>query len=110
MFKAISQTQYQQRVTELQDLCERIVAAKRKVYTLGQQDTHRNFRVTAAIKGSTAGDEIATHLLKQVGAVVNLLCHPEIDDSEQDTRFADLRNYVDLAYVLYKEGQAHDKI
>lgn len=110
MFKAISQDQYEQRVTELDTHCQTVIDAKRKVYTNGSGDVMRNFRVAAIVKGSTAGSELATHLLKQVSAVVNLLCNPDIVDSEMDTRFVDLRNYVELGYVLYKEGQAHDKL
>lgn len=89
--------------------CHEIVKEKRTVYTSGSPDVHRNFRVSAAMKGPkvTLGSELATHLIKQVGAVVNILCDPNTLDTERDNRFADLRNYIDLAYSAYKEGIVH---
>lgn len=97
------------RAVVLHELKESIVRTKRPVYTVNTSDVHRNFRVSAALKGPTVtlGSEIATHLVKQIGAVVDILCNPNNRDTELATRFADAVAYLELAYSAVAEGIAH---
>jgi hypothetical protein len=86
-----------------------IIRQKRDVYTQSTGDVVRNFRLGAAMAGSTIGQNLAAQFTKQVIAMLQLITDPNCSDSEQDTRFVDVLNYTRLAYVLWKEGQAHDR-
>ena len=106
----VSTSTYDQRVDELDKLCKEIIAEKRPVYTHSTGDTLRNFRVNAIVANSTVGQALTFGLVKQLNAVVDLLTDANSTDTERDNRFADARNYLDLAYVAYKEGQLHERV
>ena len=97
--------QYDKWANDLLTLRTEIRNAKRPVYTHGSGDVFRNFRVGAAMTGSTPGHDLSHHLVKQANAVINLLIHPDIPDAERATRFADLMNYAELAYVMWMSNQ-----
>lgn len=86
-----------------------IQQAKRNVYTAQTSDIYRNFRIGGAMTNSTTGQDLAHHLIKQANAVCQLLVDPNCTDNEKDARFADLMNYTELAYVLYKKNAQHEK-
>lgn len=94
---------------QLQTLADDIVMAKRHVYTNGNPDIVRNFRVGAVVSNSTLGQQLVFGLIKQITALADIMTNPSSTDTEKDNRFADARNYIDMCYVVYKEGQQHDK-
>ena len=100
--------EFDQLAADLHTLRKAIQAEKRVVYTAGGGDIYRNFRLGAIMTGSTTGTDLAHHLVKQANAVVVLLTNPEINDAEKATRFADLMNYTELAYVLWYKGKQHE--
>lgn len=100
--------EFQRHRTVLNNLCEEIMGAKGPVYTQATGDRLRNFKLVAEmINGGTAGQVISVYLAKQFLSVTELLSNPSVQDTERETRFADLRNYLDLAYALYMEGSQH---
>ena len=109
MGNSLKEEQFQLHREHLDSLCKEIVDKKRHVYTQGSPDVLNNFRLSAVLANTTVGQQIATHMIKQFVSVMNLLTRPDIIDSEKDTRFADLRNYLDIAYAAYKEGAVHEK-
>jgi hypothetical protein len=101
--------EFDQLAANLHTLRKAIQQEKRQVYTNGGGDIYRNFRLGAIMCGSTTGTDLAHHLVKQANAVVVLLTNPEIDDAEKATRFADLMNYTELAYVIWTKGKQHEE-
>lgn len=108
MYKPITEEMFQTHRAALGGLSQEIIDKKRHVYTQGNADILHNFRLSSQMANTTVGQQIATHMIKQFVSVVNLMTRPDIIDSEKDTRFADLRNYLDIAYVAYKEGAVHE--
>ena len=107
--KPIKPAVYDRWVKRLDKMCRHIIKSKRPVYTGKSADVVKNFRMAAQFKKSTPGSELSTYLIKQTLSVVGLLTDPTLTDSERDTRFADARNYIDIGYVMWKEGVAHEK-
>ncbi len=105
----VNEVDFTSLVTDLDNLCKEIVAAKRPVYTNGNGDSLRNFRLNAALANSTLGQQLGFGLVKQITAIVDILNNPNTTDEERDRRFADARNYIDMAYVAYKKGQLYEK-
>ncbi len=101
-------TTYDVLVAELDKGCKQIIAEKRKVYTQGSHNVLRNFQEVARLTGQTAGQVLAVYWAKHLISCMNALCKPHITDSEIATRFQDARNYLDLGYVLYTSGLAHE--
>lgn len=101
--------EFNQLTTDLHNERKAIQMAKRSVYTAQTADIYRNFRIGGAMTNSTTGADLAHHLIKQANAVCQLLVDPNCTDTEKDARFADLMNYTELAYVLYKKNGQHEK-
>lgn len=100
---------YDSHVKELDKLAADIVQSKRKVYTNGNRDVFRNFRLNAALANGTLGQQLGFGLVKQVTAIIDILNDPKCADSEKCTRFADAINYLKLGYVAYQTDQLHEK-
>jgi hypothetical protein len=102
----VSQAEYEILVAELDEGCKKIVAAKRPVYTQGSVDVLNNFKQVAQLTGMTVGQVMAVYMAKHVLSLMTHLGNPDgITDEELGTRFGDLRNYVDLAYVGWRTGE-----
>ena len=80
------------------------------MYTQGGGNVIRNLEISGVVTQSTVGKELLSHLMKQIIAMAQLLIDPNCADQERDKRFADAKNYIDLAYSIYKEGQAFNKL
>jgi hypothetical protein len=107
--KLVSLDEYDLTAKQLHDLCAEIKATKRPVYTAGTADMFRNFRLGALACMDSPGHDLSHQLMKQVNSVVVLLTNTAIDDAEKATRFADLINYAELGYVMWKFGISSEK-
>lgn len=92
---------------ELNSHADLIIAAKRPDYTRENTDVLANFKETADFCGITPLQAWLVHFYKQFSAVARYVKTPTATPSESiDSRFADLRNYLQLGYALHKEEQA----
>lgn len=90
--------------TELATTCMHIVQAKRPEYTEGNTDVLNNFKVVAKELGLTPLQVWYIYTRKHVASISQFCKDPTRPLSEPiESRFADLRNYLDLGYALVKE-------
>jgi hypothetical protein len=88
----------------LNDLADQIVVKKRPDYTQQDTDVLANFKRAAHDAGITPLQAWLVHFQKQYSAVARYVANPTCEPSESITsRFADLRNYLQLGFALYNE-------
>lgn len=101
----MTQNIFDQHIEQLNDLADSIVSAKRPDYTRENPDILANFKETADFCGITPMQAWGVHFFKQFSAVMRMVKNPDGTPSESlDSRFADLRNYLQLGYAIYKEA------
>lgn len=101
----ISAETYDALAAELHELRRKIIAAKRPTYTQASENCVRNFQQGAdLVPGVSPGQVLAIYLGKQIVSIMNILADPSVQDSEKETRFADAMNYIEIAYVMWKEN------
>jgi hypothetical protein len=91
-------------VNQLNELGDQIVGAKRPDYTRESDDVLQNFKESAREAGITPMQAWLVHFHKQYSAIARFVKNPECTPSEPiPQRFADLRNYLQLGYGIYRE-------
>lgn len=82
--------------------CEREVEeGKRASYTTGNEDVLHNFKRDAEMQGIPPMQNLLSHFLKQVAAVVSYVKNPEVEPSESlMSRVGDIRTYAKLLMAL----------
>ncbi len=100
----MTQTEFDQRIQQLNDFADDIILVKRPDYTRDNTDVLSNFKEAADFCGITPMQVWGVHFFKQFSAVMRMVKNPDGTPSESlDSRFADLRNYLQLGYALHKE-------
>jgi len=103
----MTQTIFNTYINDLNSFADSIVAAKRPDYTRENTDVLSNFKETAAFCGITPLQAWLVHFYKQFSAVARFVKNPDATPSESlDSRFADMRNYLQLGYAILKEETA----
>lgn len=91
-------------VNQLDETANQIVSVKRPDYTRESADVLQNFKDAAEQAGILPLQAWLIHFYKQYSAIARFIKNPQCTPSETiDSRFADLRNYLQLGYALYKE-------
>lgn len=98
---------YQATVKLLTRQAETVVQEKRPQYTLHNEDVLINFKDVAKQMGISPLQAWYVFFHKHLTAVQTFCRTGEVPTSGEslDSRFVDLRNYLDLGYALYKEYQ-----
>lgn len=107
----MTQTEFDQTTDGLTRHADSIIDAKRCDYTEQNVDVLHNFKASAVAAGITPLQAWLVHWHKQSSAVSRFIKNPSIPPSEPMlSRFADLRNYLQLGYALMVESVLNKKV
>ncbi len=93
---------------KLRKTANEIAAAKRPVYTKGNDDVLWNFKTISRMTGLTVGQVLAVYMCKQFLSVVEGMTNAGNADPESSTRMPDSQNYLDLANVCRETGGLYE--
>ena len=101
----MTSVEYEHLAEELTRTAASIASAKRPDYTQESSDVLANFKDAARDAGIRPLQAWLVHFQKQYSAVARYVKNPQGSPSETIlSRFADLRNYLELGYALYAES------
>lgn len=107
----MTQIEFNQSTDELTRHADAIIDAKRCDYTEQNVDVLHNFKASAVAAGIAPLQAWLVHWHKQSSAVSRFIKNPSIPPSEPMlSRFADLRNYLQLGYALMVERLTSEKV
>ena len=90
--------------TELLTLASGIMASKGPEYTVANEDVLNNFKSTAKKLGVDPLVVWYAYFDKQVSSVAAHVSNHDLNKAEpMETRFADIINYAQLGYALFKD-------
>ena len=100
----MTQYEFEAIKSELESIAEAIVKAKRPEYTQDSQDVLANFRRVAADTGITPLQAWLVYFGKHYASICRSVADPKAPSCEGiESRFADIRNYLDLGFALFRE-------
>ena len=94
--------QFEKCRAELNAACEQLLLTKGADYT-SNKDRMSNFKEVAAFIGVSPMQVWAVYMLKHLFAVMSYIRKGQTASEPVETRFQDLRNYIDLGYGLDQE-------
>jgi len=103
--RSTSHQQFLHRRQTLDEMARGIQEAKNPAYAMDDEhDFHNNFRVIANILDVDEMVVWAVYYLKHIIAVLSYAKDPSTPQAEPlDERFADIRNYTEFGFSMYKE-------
>lgn len=96
---------YDEVSAHLSEVARGIVVDKRPSYTVGSEDVLANFKRTAEHAGVTPGTVWGIFVLKHLDSVLAYFKNGTTSSESIEGRFADLLNYINLGYAIYREEQ-----
>lgn len=100
----MTQDEFNQLRSELNARCEELLDCKGQDYTDGKDRLH-NFRTIAQEAGISALQAWHVYAYKHWKSICNFVRNGQVQSESIETRFQDLRNYLDLGYALLKDAE-----
>ncbi len=104
----MTREEFDRATEQLLTLAEEVANSKRPDYTQGSEDVLRNFKEAGRDAKISPEAACLVYMRKHWDAIVTIMIDPDRKYSEAPPlRFADLINYLKLAFALYLEREKY---